>query len=94
MVYDQMILVALAAEAAQNTDPRAIAAKLAEISGPPGEIVYGYADGLAKLKAGKAIDYDGASSAIDFNESGDVSPTFGVYRVEKGELNLKYTVGP
>ena len=40
------------------------------------------------------IDYDGASSAIDFSEAGDVSPTFGVYQVEKGQLPLKYTLRP
>jgi branched-chain amino acid transport system substrate-binding protein len=94
MVYDQMILLALAAETAKSVDPKAIAAKVREISGPPGETVYGFADGLAKLKAGKKIDYDGASSAIDFDESGDVRPTFGIYRVEKGQLPLKYTIKP
>jgi branched-chain amino acid transport system substrate-binding protein len=94
MVYDQMILLALAAEAAQSTDPNAIAAKLRDVSGPPGEMVYSFEEGVKILKAGKQINYDGASSAIDFNASGDVSPTFGVYRVEKGELPLKYTMRP
>jgi len=94
MVYDQVILLGLAAEAAQSTDPKAIVSKMREVSGPPGEVVYGFAEGLAKLKEGKDIDYDGASSAIDFNECGDVSPTFGIYQVEKGKLPLKYTLRP
>lgn len=94
MVYDQMILLALAAQAAKSTDPKLIAAKIRDVSGPPGEVVYSFSEGLAKLKEGKDIDYDGASSAIDFDENGDVRPMFGVYRVEKGKLPLKYTLKP
>lgn len=94
MAYDQMVLLALAAEAAKTTEPSVIAGKMLEISGPPGKLVYGFAEGTAKLKAGKAIDYDGASSAIDFNEYGDVSPTFGIYQVQNGKLPLKYTLRP
>jgi branched-chain amino acid transport system substrate-binding protein len=94
MVYDQMIVLALAAEAAKSTDPKAIAAKVRDVSGPPGEMVFSHAEGQAALKAGKNIDFDGASSAIDFDENGDVRPTFGVYRVEKGQLPLKYTIKP
>ncbi len=93
-VYDQMILLGLAAEAAQSTDPQVFKTKIREISGPPGEVVYGFEEGLAGLKADKQIDFDGASGAIDFNESGDVSPTFGIYRVENGKLILKYTYSP
>jgi branched-chain amino acid transport system substrate-binding protein len=94
MVYDQMILLALAAEAAQSTDSKAIAAKMRDVSGPPGDLVFSYEEGVKALKAGKNIDFDGASSAIDFSEAGDVAPTFGIYQVEKGELPLKYTLRP
>ena len=93
-VYDEMILLALAAEAAQSTDPQVFKTRIREISGPPGEVVYGFEEGLAGLKADKQIDFDGSSSAIDFNESGDVSPTFGIYRVENGKLILKYNYSP
>ncbi len=90
-VYDEMILLALAAEAAQSIEPQVFKTKMREISGPPGEVVYSFKEGLAALKANKQIDFDGASGAIDFNESGDVSPNFGIYRVENGKLILKYT---
>jgi branched-chain amino acid transport system substrate-binding protein len=90
-VYDQMILLALAAEAAQSTDPQVFKTKMREISGPPGELVYGFEEGLTALRAGKRIDFDGASGAIDFNEFGDVSPIIGIFRVENGKLILKYT---
>jgi branched-chain amino acid transport system substrate-binding protein len=94
MVYDQMILLALAAESAKSNDPKAIAAKVRAVSGPPGQMVYSFGEGLAAIKAGKEVDFDGASSAIDFDENGDVSPTFGIYQVEKGKLPLKYTIKP
>ena len=32
------------------------------------------------------INYEGASSKLDFDKYGDVTPDFGVYIVEKGEL--------
>jgi branched-chain amino acid transport system substrate-binding protein len=89
-----MILLALAAEAAKSADPKATAARVRDVSGPPGEMVFSFAEGVAALKAGKNIDFDGASSALDFDEGGDVRPTFGVYRVEKGQLPLKYTLKP
>jgi branched-chain amino acid transport system substrate-binding protein len=61
------------------------------VSNAPGTKAHGFADGKAKLKSGK-IDYDGASSILDFDESGDITPDFGVYQIEKGELARKYTL--
>lgn len=70
--YDQIILLALAATAAGQESGEAIRGKLADVSGPDGEKVTSYADGVRGLKAGKGVDYEGASGAIDFNEFGNV----------------------
>jgi branched-chain amino acid transport system substrate-binding protein len=32
------------------------------------------------------VNYEGASSRLDFDEYGDVTPDFGVYIIEKGQL--------
>lgn len=91
-VYDQMILLALASVSAKSADPAIIKNRMRDISGPPGKTVFGFRQGKELLEAGVEIDYEGASGKIDFDESGDVSPAFGVYKVEKGKLVLKYTI--
>ena len=50
MVYDEMILLALASEAAQSTEPKAIAAEMRAVSGPPGVMVFSFEEGLKALK--------------------------------------------
>ncbi len=64
---------------------RAINAKLREVSNPPGTKVFSFAEGKEALKRGK-IDYDGASSRLDFDQYGDITPSFGVYVITKGVL--------
>ncbi len=86
MTYDMVICLALAMEAAgPGATVARINAQLRAVANPPGKKVYTFAEGKAALKQGK-IDYDGASSRLDFDEYGDVSPDFGVYIIEKGEL--------
>jgi branched-chain amino acid transport system substrate-binding protein len=91
MTWDMMIALALAIEATGSTDMAAVNRNIRTVSNAPGTKVHGFADGKAKLKSGK-IDYDGASSILDFDESGDITPDFGVYQIEKGELARKYTL--
>ncbi|MGU3493076.1 ABC transporter substrate-binding protein [Xanthobacteraceae bacterium A53D] len=92
MTWDMVIVLALAMEAAgPNADVPAIAAKLREVSGPGGKEVATFAEGKEALKAGK-IDYQGASSILDFDQYGDVTPDFSVSVAEKGKLNRKYVV--
>ena len=40
------------------------------------------------MKAGEKVNYEGASSAIDFDENGDVKTDFGVYRIKAGKWAL------
>ena len=86
MVYDQMIVLGLAMAAADSTDPMVVKDFVREVSGPPGKVVYSFEEGLQALQAGEDIDYDGASSAIDFDAAGDVRPDFGLYQVQDGAL--------
>ncbi|MDG2406456.1 MAG: ABC transporter substrate-binding protein [Paracoccaceae bacterium] len=82
--YDQIIVLALAAQAAASNDGAAIRDNLANIANPPGKVVYSYADGLAALKAGEDIAYYGASGAIDFNEFGNVGSFYGEVTPKNG----------
>lgn len=91
MTWDMMIVLALAFEAAGTADMTAVNKAVREVANSPGTKVYSFAEGKAKLPAGK-IDYDGASSILDFDENGDVTPSFGIYRIENGVLVRKYTL--
>lgn len=88
MVYDQVIVLALAMEAAKSTDPKVYKAKIRDVSAAPGKLVYSYAEGVKELSAGRDINYEGASSSIDFDKAGDVRPNFGIFQVKKGVLVL------
>ncbi len=87
MVYDHMILVGLAIEAAKSADPQVFKTKIREVSGPPGKKVYSFEEGIAELRRGGRINYEGMSSKIDFDANGDVRPRFGVYEVHGGKMD-------
>jgi branched-chain amino acid transport system substrate-binding protein len=49
-----------------------------------GEKVSTFADGLAAIKAGKDIDYEGYSGPIEFDENGDpTGASIGIYQYGK-----------
>jgi branched-chain amino acid transport system substrate-binding protein len=68
--WDGMMVAALAMNAAHSTDPTVYNNYMPEVANPgPGKtIVYTYAQGVAALKAGKKIQYYGATGLIDFNQ--------------------------
>lgn len=86
MTYDMVIVWALAMEAAgPGASVAAINAKIREIANPDGTKVYSFAEGKAALKSGK-INYEGASSRLDFDEFGDVTPDFALSVIKGGKL--------
>lgn len=92
MTYDMVITLALAMEAAKSEDIAAINGKIREVANPAGEEVFTFAEGKAALAAGKKINYQGASSILDFDQHGDVTPDFGVFFITKGKLERRYVV--
>jgi branched-chain amino acid transport system substrate-binding protein len=87
MTYDMVISLALAIEAAgPNATPVQISAKLRDVANPPGTAVSSFAEGKALLARGQKINYEGASSKLDFDSFGDVTPDFGVSVIEMGQL--------
>jgi len=83
MAYDATIIAALAIDRAGSLSGSAVAPQVTQVSSPPGQTVYNYADGLAALKAGKKINYDGVASTDDFNQYHNVEGPFGVYVFDK-----------
>jgi branched-chain amino acid transport system substrate-binding protein len=62
------------------------------VANPPGEAVATFAAGKAAIAAGRKANYEGASSVLDFDQHGDVTPDFGAYFIENGQLNRRYVV--
>ncbi|MEP7208244.1 MAG: ABC transporter substrate-binding protein, partial [Casimicrobiaceae bacterium] len=90
MTYDMVISLALAAEAAgANAGPAEITAKIRDVSNPPGTKVFSFAEGKKLLAQKQKVNYEGASSRLDFDKFGDVMPDFGMYVIEKGQIVRK-----
>ncbi len=80
--YDALMLIALAAYAANSTAGEDIGAYLQQVSGGSGdgEKVTTFADAAALLAEGNQIDFDGASGPITLDENGDpTEATIGIY---------------
>jgi len=67
--YDGVLVVALAMDAARSTDPAVFNKYIPQVANPGRgkTIVYTYPQGVAALKAGKKIEYYGATGLINFN---------------------------
>lgn len=81
--YDAVILLALAALQAGSVDGEAMAAELQSVSGGAGdgEKCNSFAECAELIAAGTAIDYDGPSGPITFDENGDpTEATIGIYQ--------------
>lgn len=93
MTYDMVISLALAAhKAGADATPQQISEQLRAVSNPEGEQVFSYAQGKKLLDEGKEINYEGASSRLDFDEYGDSNPDFGVYQIKNGAFNRIDTI--
>lgn len=91
MCWDMMVALALAIEATGSANMTDVNRNIRTVANAPGAKVYTSAEGKAKLRQGK-IDYDGASSILEFDQNGDVTPDFGVYEIKNGELVQQYTL--
>jgi branched-chain amino acid transport system substrate-binding protein len=82
--YDATIALALAIDKAGTTNGPTYAKDIPLVTSPPGTVVYSYATGLADLKAGEKINYDGASGNMDYNQYHNV---FGPYQLVRSDLS-------
>lgn len=92
--YDAVIILSLAMTEAHSTDPAVFNKDILAVTAPGHgkKIVYSYAAGVKALKAGKKIQYIGASGPTIFNKYHDAFGEFGVYRYVKGNLKLAGTI--
>lgn len=79
--WDAGALLILAAQAAGSHDGGAIMAELRSVAGGDGVEVSDVCEGLALLREGTAINYQGASGHVDIDEYGDVVGNYDVWTV-------------
>jgi len=93
MAYDHLMGVALAILAARgDSSGDAIKANLRKVTNPPGKVVGTWAEAAPLVRAGDKVNYEGASSALDYDEHGDVETDFGIYRIRAGKWALQQTI--
>lgn len=94
--YDALYLLALAIEQAGSTDGTAIRDALHTVANPPGEEILpgDWAKAKALIGEGRDVNYEGAAGSQNFDESGDVPGTFGIWRIEGGEIRTVRIVEP
>ncbi len=88
--YDAVVAIALAAEAAGTADGAAIRDRLRSVGSAPGERALagpeGVAEALRIVRESGEVDYEGASSTLDWDENGDlVRGHVGVWRYTADE---------
>ena len=80
--WDAASLMVLAAQASKLNTGDGIRSKIREVANGPGEVVTDVCKGLELLKAGKPINYQGASGNVDIDENGDVIGSYDVWTVK------------
>ena len=82
--YDHASLAILAAALAGDASGTSIRDNVRKISQGEGEKVDNVTDGLRAIAAGRAINYDGASGPVEFDERGDIKGTKFRFEVAEG----------
>jgi ABC-type branched-subunit amino acid transport system substrate-binding protein len=98
--YDGAAILGLAAYAAKVKGLELTAANIRDhmrlVANPPGEVVIPgeFEKAFALLKAGKAINYEGAAGSVDFDEHGDVVTPIEIWAYKGGQLVTLTTETP
>ena len=92
--YDAGAIVALAIAKAGKGDAAAIKAAIPEVVAAGGEPIHAGKDEFAKalglIKEGKPIKYEGVIGPVSFDQYGDITGPFRLWRIKDGEVT---TVG-
>ena len=90
--YDGAAVIGLAAYAAKVKGLELTAANIRDnmraVANPPGEVVIPgeFEKAFGLLKAGKAINYEGAAGSVDFDKHGDVVTPIEIWQYQGGKL--------
>jgi len=84
--YDLLVATALAIEKSGGTNSDGWSQAMFDVTGGSGDVVYTYEDGIAAIRAGKDINYDGVTGSMEYTDTGVVSGIFGIFQWKDGEV--------
>ncbi|MEM7771360.1 MAG: ABC transporter substrate-binding protein [Cyanobacteria bacterium P01_E01_bin.6] len=91
--WDAAALIVLAAELAQSNSGADIKASITEVSNAPGQDVFDVCEALDLVRAGEAINFQGASSTVDLDAQGDVAGSYDIWTIaDDGSIEVIDTV--
>jgi branched-chain amino acid transport system substrate-binding protein len=92
--YDAGAIAGLAIEAAGKSDAAAIKDAIGKVLDPKGTVIHAgkadYAKAIGLLKEGKPIKYEGVIGPVAFDQYGDITGPFRLWRIQNGQVT---TVG-
>ncbi|HEY4926533.1 MAG TPA: ABC transporter substrate-binding protein [Roseiarcus sp.] len=88
--YDAGAIVGLAIAAAASQDPIAIRDAIFKVTDQSGEVVHAgkaeFAKALGLIKDGKAIRYEGVIGPVSFDQYGDITGPFRLWKIADGKV--------
>ena len=88
--YDAGAILGLAIAAAGSEEPLKIRDAIAKVVDPKGEVIYAgkeeFAKGLKLLSEGKPIRYEGVIGPVAFDQYGDITGPFRLWKITDGEV--------
>jgi ABC-type branched-subunit amino acid transport system substrate-binding protein len=90
--YDAVISLALADEYAKTTDGTTVAHDMTKVTDPPGTACFTFGSCLKLLKAGKKINYEGASGGLDYNKYNNTFGPYGAFQSTTAGLEKQISV--
>lgn len=88
--YDAGAIVGLAVAKAGKAEAVAIRDAIRDVVDPTGEVIFAgpeeFKKALALIAEGKAINYQGVTGSVAFDENGDISGPFRLWQIKGGEV--------
>jgi len=84
--YDLLVATALAIEKSGELQSDGWTQAMYAVTSGDGEVVYTYEDGLAAIREGKDINYDGVTGSMEYTDTGVVSGIFGIFEWQKAAV--------
>ncbi|MEE4015585.1 ABC transporter substrate-binding protein [Roseibium sp. FZY0029] len=94
--YDAGAITALAIAQAGEASPAKIRDAIRQVTGQDGEPIYAGADefkkALALIKEGKPIKYEGVIGPVSFDQYGDITGPFRLWKITDGKVTVTGTI--
>src|SRR5215469_14503355 len=94
--YDAGAIVGLAIAQAGKADPAAIKDAIRKVLDPNGTVIHAgkdeFAKALALIKDGKPIKYEGVIGAVQFDQYGDITGPFRLWKITGGQVTTTGTM--